>query len=118
MLALVPACAFGQAASEGEQAAVLEIARCITQGPPEDWGRLTMEVRLEQPGAETGEVRYFATRESAPEQRVAYMPCDPSVPAKILLAARREQDPAKRGWTGARLTLTRDGKFGIVYDYP
>ena len=117
MLSLVPACAFGQAASDAERAAVTEIAQCIAQNAPEDWSRLIMVVQLEQAGAETGQVRYVAARASS-EELVGYVPCDPSRPARILLDARQEQAPEKRGWTGARLVLQRDGKFSLNYDYP
>lgn len=117
MLSLIPACALGQAASEAERNAVAEIAECIVQNTPEDWSRLIMVVQLEQPGAETGQVRYIAGR-TASEELVAYVPCDPSRPARILLESRKEQAPEKRGWTGARLVLQRDGKFSLNYDYP
>ena len=117
MLSLIPACAFGQEASEAERSAVAEIAQCIVQNAPEDWSRLIMVVHLEQPGAETGQVRYVAARTSS-EEPVGYVPCDPSQPARILLDSRKQQAPEKRGWTGARLVLRRDGKFSLNYDYP
>ena len=117
MLFLIPAWAFGQEASEAERTAVAEIAQCIVQNTPEDWSRLIMVVQLEQPGAETGQVRYIAGRASS-EELVAYVPCDPSRPARILLESRKEQAPEKRGWTSARLVLQRDGKFSLNYDYP
>jgi len=117
MLSLVPACAFGQAASDAERTAVLEIAQCLVQNAPEDWNRLIMMVHLEQPGEETGQVRYIAGRASS-EEPVAYVPCDRSRPARILLDARKEQPKEKQGWIGARLVLQRDGQFSLNYDYP
>jgi hypothetical protein len=117
MLCLLPAPAFAQDASDAERAIVLEVAQCIVQNAPEDWTRLIMVVQLEQAGAETGQVRYVAARAAA-EEPVAYVPCDRSRPARVLLDARKEQAPDKRGWTGARLVLQRDGKFSLHYDYP
>lgn len=117
MLSLVPACALGQAASDAERTAVAELAPCLVQNAPDDWSRVTMIVHLEQPGEETGQVRYLASRTSS-EEPVGYVPCDRSRPARILLESRKEQPKDKQGWIGARLVLQRDGKFSLNYDYP
>jgi hypothetical protein len=118
ILSLLPACAFGQAASPAETDAVLQIAECIAQGAPPDWQRLTMVVELSEPLADTGQVRYLATRQSNPDQPVAYTPCDPRRPARVLIDSRDVQAPERKGWIGARLVLHNDGKFELNYDYP
>jgi hypothetical protein len=117
MLSLAPACALGQAASDSERSAVAEIAECIVQNAPQDWSRLVMVVQLQEAGAETGQVRYVAARTGADEPE-GYVPCDPSRPARVLLDARKEQPPEKRGWIIARLVLRRDGQFSLNYEYP
>jgi hypothetical protein len=119
LLALGPGSSFAQSgASLAETDAVARIAECIAQGAPPDWQRLYMVIDLAEPGAETGRVRYLAARASAPNEPVAYTPCDTRKPATILLEARKRQTPERKGWIGARLTLHEDGKFELNYDYP
>ena len=119
MLFLAPLCAFGQAATIAETNAVARIAECIAQGPPDDWERLYMVMELAEPGAETGGVRYLAVRASSPgADPVDYTPCDTRKPAMILIEARKQQAPERKGWIGARLVLHNDGKFELKYDYP
>jgi hypothetical protein len=110
--------AWAQGASLAETDAVARIAECIVQGAPNDWQKLYVVVDLPEPGAETGKVRYLATRASAPDEPVAYTPCDLRKPAAILIEARKRQTPERKGWIGARLTLHEDGKFELNYDYP
>jgi hypothetical protein len=115
-LATAPAAAFAQGASRAETDAVARIAECLAQGAPTDWQRLTMVVELAQPGDETGSVRYLATGTSGKAE--AYTPCDMRKPALILLEARKEQPPERKGWVSARLVVHEDGKFELHYDYP
>ena len=118
-LALAPGSGLAQSgASLAETDAVARIAECIAQGAPNDWQRLYMVIDLAEPGAETGNVRYLAVRASAPNEPVAYTPCDIRKPATILLEARKRQTPERKGWIGARLTLHESGKFELNYDYP
>jgi hypothetical protein len=117
-LALAPAAAFSQEASMSETNAVARIAECLVQGPPDDWQELSMVIQLDEPGAETGLVRYLAKRASNVDEPVAYTPCDAKKPAKVLIEARKMQPPERKGWTGARLTLHNSGKFELNYDYP
>jgi len=118
LLAAAPAAAFAQTASIAETTAVARIAECLIIGPPSDWQKLHMVVELAEPGAETGQVRYLAVRESAPDTPVPYVPCDPKKPAQILIQSRKDQVPERKGWTGARLTIHENGKFELNYDYP
>ena len=118
VLALAPGFGFAQSASLAETDAVARIAECIAQGAPEDWQRLYMVIDLAKPGDETGQVRYLAARASAPNEPVAYTPCDTRKPAVILLEARKRQTPERKGWIGARLILYENGKFELNYDYP
>ena len=117
-LALGSGSAFAQSASLAETEAVARIAECIVQGAPQDWQRLYMVVDLDKPGDETGKVRYLAARASAPNEPVAYTPCDTRKPTTILMEARKRQTPERKGWIGARLTLHESGKFELNYDYP
>lgn len=117
LVAAVPAIGFGQSASKPEAEAVLKIAKCLAEGPPEDWQRLYMVVELPEPGSPSGRARYLAQRDFAADP-VAYTPCDPQQPAKILMDSRESQAPERKGWTGARLVIHRDGRFDLNYDYP
>jgi hypothetical protein len=36
----------------------------------------------------------------------------------VLLDARQQLPPEKRGWNGVRLAFHRDGTFELHYDYP
>jgi hypothetical protein len=117
-LAAAPAGLFAQGASISETNAVARIAECLAEGPPPDWQQLYMVIELSEPGAETGAVRYLARRASAPDEPVAYTPCDTRKPAKILIESRKQQPPERKGWTSARLVIHSDGKFDLKYDYP
>lgn len=117
LAALFPLAGFGQTASKAEAELVQELAPCLVQGVPENWERIYMVVELPEPGAPSGRVRYLVTRDSAPDP-LPYVPCDPKKPAELLMESRKDQAPERRGWTGARLTIRRDGRFDISYDYP
>lgn len=117
-LAAAPAAGFAQTASISETNAVARIAECLIVGAPSDWKTLYMVVELTEPGAQTGQVRYLVARESAPDQRETYVPCDLKKPAQLLIESRKWQVPERQGWTGARLTLHESGKFELNYDYP
>ena len=114
---LLPLDGFGQTASKAEADLVQDLAPCLVQGAPPDWQRLYMIVELPESGAPTGRVRYLAAREAVPEP-VDYVPCDPQKMAKLLMESRGDQAPERRGWTGARLTVHRNGRFDLNYDYP
>ncbi len=115
VLAQAPA---GSAASEAENRAVTSIAECMVAGLPEDWRLATMEVNLKKPFDETGAVRYLVARGEATAATEPFQPCDIKQPALALLGARKLQPEASRGWIGARVTVFRDGRFGIRYGYP
>jgi hypothetical protein len=117
LLAAVPAIGFGQTASKAEAEVAQEIAQCLVQGPPGDWDRLYMIIELPEPGAPSGRVRYVAENDLTAE-RTAYTPCDPQKPAQLLMDARDSQSAERRGWTGARLVIHRNGRFDLNYDYP
>ena len=117
LLAAIPAIGFGQTASKAEAEVAQEIAKCMLETAPSDWQKLFMIIELPEAGAPAGRVRYMATRDFAPDP-VAYTPCDPQVPANLLMEARETQATERRGWTGARLIISRDGRFDLNYDYP
>jgi len=107
-----------QAASSSENETVIEIVRCMVAGLPEDWSVAAMEINLEKPFDTTGDVRYFVARGSETKPTEPFAPCDVTQPAKTLIQARKTQPPERQGWIGARVTVFRDGKFGIRYGYP
>jgi hypothetical protein len=107
----------GKAASKAENSAVNTIVECLVAGLPEDWSEAVMVVELAKAGDETGAVQYLVARGGGvPGER--FVPCDVRKPAVTLIEARKQLPQARRGWTGARLTLHRDGRFGLKYDYP
>lgn len=110
--------ASSQAASSNENETVIEIARCMIAGLPEDWSVAAMEINLEKPFDTTGDVRYFVARGEDLKPSEPFTPCDVAQPAKTLIEARRTQPRDRQGWIGARVTVFRDGKFGIRYGYP
>lgn len=114
-LAQAPA---GPTASEAETRAATEIVRCMVAGLPEDWRIAVMEVNLDKPFDDTGAVRYHMGRGDATTASEPFQPCDVKQPAVTLIEARKLQPEARRGWIGARVTVFRDGRFGIYYGYP
>ena len=107
-----------QAASATENETVIEIVRCMVAGLPEDWSVAAMEINLEKPFDTTGDVRYFVARSGETKPTEPFTPCDVAQPAKTLIEARKTQPRERQGWIGARVTVFRDGKFGIRYGYP
>ena len=112
-----PAIGFGQTASKAESQVAQDIAKCMVETAPNDWRKLFMIIELPEAGAPSGRVRYMVTRDFAPDP-VAYTPCDPQLPAKLLMEARESQPAERRGWTGARFIVSSDGRFDLNYDYP
>jgi len=108
----------GNAATKTEASAVTSIVECLAPGLPEDWTEAVMVIQLDKPLESTGAVQYLFSREAgkAPDER--FIPCDVRRPAVELIDARKLQPAAQRGWTGARLTVHRDGKFNLKYEYP
>jgi len=117
-LLCAPLAAAAQAAAPYEVEMLQKIAPCLVQGAPSDWFRIYVIVELEKPGDETGGVRYLVTRQEKPDQPEAFTPCDIRGPAIDVLAMREHQVPDRRGWTGARIVLLRDGSFSLSYDFP
>ena len=108
----------GPTASEGETRAASSIVECMVAGLPEDWRIAIMEINLDKPLDQTGAVRYLVGRGDATTATEPFQPCDPKQPALTLIEARKLQPEARRGWIGARVTVFRDGRFGIRYGYP
>lgn len=117
LLAALPAIGFSQTASKAEAEVAQQIAQCMVDGAPRDWERLYMIVELPEAGAPSGRVKYLTQGDFSPDP-VAYTPCDPQTPAKLLMEARENLAAEKRGWTGARLVIHRSGRFDLNYDYP
>ena len=107
-----------QAASPNENETVIEIVKCMIAGLPEDWSVAAMEVNLEKPFDNTGDVRYFVARGPETKPTEPFTPCDVTQPARTLIEARKTLAKERQGWIGARITVFRDGKFGIRYGYP
>lgn len=107
-----------QAASTNENQTIMEIAGCMLPGLPEDWSVAAMEINLEKPFDVTGDVRYFMARGEETKPSEPFTPCDVAQPARTLIEARQTQPRERQGWIGARVTIFRDGKFGIRYGYP
>ena len=108
----------GKGASKSEADAVSSIIECMAPGLTEDWTQVVMVVQLDKPGDATGAVQYLVARgkATAPEER--FTPCDVRKPALALIGIRQQQQASLRGWTGARLTILRDGRFSLKYEYP
>lgn len=108
----------GKAASAAEGRVVNAIVDCMATGLPDDWREAVMVVELAKPGDQTGKVQYLVARGTATQPTEPFTPCDMRKPAMTLLDARLELPAERQGWTGARVSVQRDGKFGLKYDYP
>ena len=107
-----------QEASQQENDAVIAIVKCMVAGLPEDWSIAVMEINLEKPLDQTGDVRYTVGRGQDLRPTESFVPCDPALPPRTLMDARKFQTKARQGWIGAAVTVLRNGKFGIRYGYP
>ena len=117
-IALAPALACAQQASTAEQKAVSAIAECLAEGLPSQWQRVLMVLHLPKPGAKSGDVQYLVAPAASGGELEPFTPCDVKRPARILIELRQHLPAARRGWTGARLSLEPDGRFSLGYDYP
>ena len=117
MIAAAPLAAPAQQATELEADVVQRIARCMVSGLPEDWTVAVLSLELDAPGGDDGEVAYGFLRSPEAEKFESFTPCNQKAPAAALLEARANQPPERRNWKQARLTLHRDGKFEVKYEY-
>ena len=118
-LTLLPSLAFAQKATPKQEEILLEIAKCLAAGLPENWEQAEMLVELEKPGAEKGNVRYLVRRKLSGGQYEPFRPCDERKAAQALVKDFRPlQSAQQRNWRGARLVVHRDGKFDLTFDYP
>ena len=116
-LAFAPLLARAQEATGDEARLVQRIAGCLLVGLPEDWRTAMVVLELDRPGGDNGEVSYLFLRSPNAEKFEPFTPCDQNGPAAALLEARNSQPTDRRNWKFARLTLHRDGKFEVKYEY-
>lgn len=107
-----------QEASKAEEEAVLEIVKCMVANLPENWRIAAMEINLEKPFDDSGGVRYLMARGDSELANEPFEPCDVRMPAKALIDVRKSLARDRQGWIGARVTVLRDGRYGIRYGYP
>lgn len=108
-----------QQATDAQTKVLLEIAKCLAAGLPENWEAAEMLVELKKPGAETGDVRFLVRRRLSGGQYEPFRPCDERQAAQALVRDFRKLQTAKqRNWKGARFVIHRDGKFDLTFDYP
>ena len=116
---LAPAGAWAQPATEDEIGAMSAMFRCLAEGLPDNWGRAHVIVTLPEPGATTGNVRFMFSPEGAPDKIDPFAPCDPAVPAQIMMELRETLSAERKPWIGAQVEFVRAGaSFRITYDYP
>jgi hypothetical protein len=103
-----------------DQSKVLQqIGECLVAGLPADWREAEMYVTLKKAGAETGDARYTMIRSLSGGQVENFLPCANKQPAKTFVTQIRKLQPQdKRGWTSARFTVYREGRFDLTFDYP
>ncbi|HEX7249469.1 MAG TPA: hypothetical protein VF262_03675 [Burkholderiales bacterium] len=119
VLATLPLCAAAQGAPEAQTKVLQDIAGCLSKGLPPDWRQAEMFVTLRKPGDETGSARYTMIRNLTGGEIENFLPCSDRNPAKMLVTeVRKHQAGDKRGWTRARFTIYREGKFDLTFDYP
>ena len=117
-IAWLPSLAVAQNATPKQEEILLEIAKCLAAGLPENWEQAEMLVDLEKPGGEKGNVRYLVRRSLSGGQFEPFRPCDERKAAQALVKDFRPlQKAEQRGWRGARFVVHRDGKFDLTFDY-
>jgi hypothetical protein len=114
-----PSAAFAQSANDAQTKLMQQIGECLFAGLPSDWREAEMYVTLKKAGAETGDARYTMIRSLSGGQVENFLPCRDKQPAKTFVAEIRKLQPQdKRGWTSARFTVHREGKFDLTFGYP
>lgn len=117
---LLPAArASAETASEAQTRILEGIFKCLAAGLPPDWREAEMYVTLKKPGDVTGEARFTVIRKLSGGQVELFRPCSNRQPARELTVdLRKLQAEDRRGWTSARLTYQREGKFDLNFEYP
>jgi len=110
--------ALAQQASGDQNRMINEIAQCLQAGLPQDWAAAEVQVELKEPGATTGDVTYVMRRALAGGEFQIFRPCDPQLPARLLLDVREQQSATQRNWNRARLVIRNDGTYDLTFDYP
>jgi len=118
LIALAPLAASAQEATPEETATLTAVARCLLPGLPKDWNEAQVVVTLDSPGAASGEGRYLFSRQLSQAEQEPFTPCATMNPVRALIEMRSQQSAERRGWTGVRFVLHRDGKFDLTYHYP
>jgi hypothetical protein len=110
--------ATAEQATDEQTKVLLDIAKCLAAGLPENWEQAEMLVELAEPGAETGNVRYLVRRTLSGGVFEPFRPCDERQAAQALVRDfRKLQKNDQRAWKGARFVVHRDGKFDLTFDY-
>ena len=118
-LLAAPLAAHAQGASEAQAEVLEQIGQCLVAGLPADWREAEMYVTLKAAGAVNGDARYTMIRSLSGGQVENFLPCSDKQPAKTLVTeVRKLQAKDKRGWTSARFTVYREGKFDLTFGYP
>jgi hypothetical protein len=94
------------------------IWQCLATGLPADWEHAFVLIKLSEPGASNGDVRYVVVRTGAEDKPEPFQPCDLSHPAMTIIEARQYLPAERRNWNGARIAFHRNGNFEFNYDYP
>ena len=107
-----------QQATEAQTKVLLDIAKCLAAGLPDNWEQAEMLVELAKPGADTGNVRYLVRRSLSGGVFEPFRPCNERQAAQALVRDfRKLQKEDQRAWKGARFVVHRDGKFDLTFDY-
>lgn len=97
------------------------IGKCMAENAPENWQ--TFIFRLEQGPSAGGkrpapviEHKVVVGAAGSPPQDLK--PCRPDYAPKAVNTFRENQDEKAKRWTGIVLTIQRDGKFSVTFNYP
>jgi hypothetical protein len=92
---------------------------CMAPGLSKDWKKAWVVVTAANPGEVPGkfEIKTFYADDAADRAGQPLKPCgwDPFVEGFFELNQNLPED--RRAWKSARLTITREGKFELTYDY-
>lgn len=118
-LLAAPLACRAQDVSAAQTRVLQQVGECLTAHLPADWREAEMYVTLKKAGAENGDARYTMIRSLSGGEVENFAPCADKQPAKTLVTEIRKLQPQdKRGWTAARFTVYREGRFDLTFDYP
>jgi hypothetical protein len=95
------------------------VGQCMAENAPDDWQTFIFKLQLAEAGSKKPpSVEHKVITGAAGNAPQDLKPCREDYIPKAVNTFRENQDEKARRWTGIVLTIQRDGKFSVNFEYP